>query len=70
MAPAELQIWRHRATGGYYVVRLAAGRVIAAQGPLPLSEAVDIQRGVRPAHLSPRAEWINTRWRRSEYERV
>ena len=70
MAPAELQIWRHRATGGYYVVRLTAGRVIAAQGPLPLSEAVDIQRGVRPAHLSPRAEWINTRWRRSEYERV
>ena len=70
MSPAALQIWRHRATGGYYVVRLAAGRVIAAQGPLPLSEAVEIQRGVRPAHLSPRAEWINTRWRRSEYERV
>ncbi len=68
----ELQVWRHKPTGCYYLV-VWRGILSAAAGPLPLTQAQAMASGAAPlpaVYDADLKDWLDVAWWRGECEEV
>ena len=68
----ELQVWRHKPTGCYYLA-VWRGILSAAAGPMPLTQAQAMASGAAPlpeVFDTDLTDWLDEAWWRGECEEV